>query len=103
MDELIKAIGGIALNTGLDVVLILGIVIVTYFARLIIKPKSTWAPMVYALIIGAVIGIAQIIVGKIDASLWLRTALGYPIAGIFAYMSYRKLFPDSDILKPPMP
>jgi hypothetical protein len=102
MDELFKALGGIAGSLGLDIVLILGIVIATYFARVIFKPKSDNTPMIYALVIGIVIGIVQIIIGRIDPSFWLRTALGYPIAGIFAYMSYRKLFPDSDLLKPPI-
>jgi Ca2+/Na+ antiporter len=101
MDEFLKAIGGVAGSLGLDIVLILGIVIATYFARVIFKPKKDSTPMIYALAIGIVIGIAQIVIGKIDATYWLRTALGYPIAGIFAYMIYRKQFPDSDFLKPP--
>jgi membrane-associated PAP2 superfamily phosphatase len=101
MDELLKAIGGIAGNTGLDIVLILVIVFGTYGLRLLFKPKSDNTSMLFALGIGLALGIGQIIIGKVSADLWLRTILGYPLTGMFAYMTYRKLFPDSNLLKPP--
>jgi hypothetical protein len=100
MTDLLNGLSGIAVNFGLDIVLISAIVISTFFLRLIFKPKTAWMPMLYALGIGAFLGVFQIILAGTPSGEWLRVILGYPIAGMFGYMTYRKLLPDIVLLKP---
>jgi membrane-associated PAP2 superfamily phosphatase len=100
MDELLKGLSDLAGTFGLDVILIAAVVVCTFFLRLIFKPKKAWIPMMYAFIVGVVLGVMQIVLNGSPVNVWLRIIFGYPIAGIFAYMTYRKFLPNVVILKP---
>jgi hypothetical protein len=109
--DILNTLAQVAGTLGLDVVLVAIVVFGTLGLRWIFPkvPESWWitdntripVPVLYALGLGVAIGIGHILIAGLKPDVWLRTALGYPLAGIAAYMLTRKIAPDSSILKPP--